>query len=90
MIEDRQSTLWMGTTKGGLNKFDHATGRFTHYRYDPNEPASFMDNDVRSLCEDRNGAIWVGTTKGLSKLVLITQSKASHLATSFVTCSSLS
>ena len=60
---------WVGTLRGGLDRFDRATGRFTHYRHDPQNPRSLSANFVHnSILEDRAQRIWVGTTSGLNRL----------------------
>jgi len=64
------SFIWVGTYRGGLNRLDRKTGRFTHYRHDPANPQSLSQNHVRGICEDNAGALWVGTfSEGLNKLV---------------------
>ncbi len=67
MLEDAPSSastagiLWIGTWDGGLNRFDCATGTFTHYRHNPNNPTSLSHNVVWSLLQDQSGTLWVGT-----------------------------
>ena len=63
IYEDKQGVLWIGTgnvyasekydpAKGGLNKFDKKTGRFTRYLHDPSDPFSIENNKVRAFYED--------------------------------------
>ncbi len=72
--EDRAGTLWVGTDGGGLNRFDpdppaDASGSFTRYLHQPDNPASLGSNSVRAIYEDRAGTLWVGTREGgLSRL----------------------
>jgi len=68
IYEDREGTIWVGTglawdqnDKGGLNRFDRETGKFTRYLHDPNNPHSLIDNKVRAMFEDSKGNFWVGT-----------------------------
>lgn len=58
---DRDGTLWVGTTGGGLDRFDPATETFTHYRHDPNDATSLSDDVVTAMLEDSQGTLWVGT-----------------------------
>jgi ligand-binding sensor domain-containing protein len=67
-MEGRDGALWIGTDGGGLNRLD-GTGRFTHYRHDPDDPATIGADAVFGLTEGRDGAVWVGTWDGgLSRL----------------------
>jgi len=43
-IPPDHSTVWIGTYKGGLNRFDRKTGKFFYYKTDKNNPASISDN----------------------------------------------
>ena len=50
-----------------LTCLDPATGKFSHFQHDNNDPGSLSDNTVRSILEDHDGVIWVGTHGGLDK-----------------------
>lgn len=68
---DRAPTgeLWMGTSDGGLNRFDPRTGQFTSYLNDPADPNSLSENSVSSVDVDSQGIVWVGTNNtGLNRL----------------------
>ena len=60
-LEDTGKNIWIGTDGGGLNKFDPSTGKFTHYRHNPNNKNSIAGDYVLSLMEDKQGNIWIGT-----------------------------
>ena len=66
--EDRTGALWLGTTGGGLDRFDPATERFTHYVHDPRDALSLSDNNIWAIQQDPSGAFWVGTDLGLDRL----------------------
>ena len=78
LLEDRQGKLWIGTRSNGLDCFDPKTGRFSHFKYHPQDEAGLGSDNVRSLAEDRQGRIWVGTLQGISVLSA-DQKRFSHL-----------
>ena len=52
IYEDRSGVLWIGTYGGGLDRLDeNAPGEatFTHYRNDPEDPASLSNNLVVAI-----------------------------------------
>ena len=72
IYEDKKGDLWIGTgsnvtsnenenKKGGLNRFNKKTGRFTRYLHDENNPQSLIDDRVRAIFEDSKGIFWIGT-----------------------------
>ncbi|MEO7488725.1 MAG: two-component regulator propeller domain-containing protein [Ferruginibacter sp.] len=69
LYKDRSGVLWVGTgaefdvksNEGGLNKFNDATGTFTHYLHAADNPNSLAGNKVRAIFEDSKGNFWVGT-----------------------------
>ncbi len=61
---DRQGRLWIGTKQGGLNRMDPASGAFTSFRHDADDPASLGADGVMSLFEDAAGTLWIGTFGG--------------------------
>jgi ligand-binding sensor domain-containing protein len=66
--EDGAGNLWIGTMAGGLNRLDRRTGRFTHYRHRPGDPASLSSDQVTVLHPGARGGLWVGTGNGLNYL----------------------
>lgn len=61
--EDHNGTLWLGTFRDGLLKFDRKSNSFI--RYSPDSDASYPDN-VGALFEDSEGNIWAGGHSGVS------------------------
>jgi PAS domain S-box-containing protein len=64
VLEDRSGTLWIGTDGGGLDRYEPATGRFSYYRSNPDDPTTIGSDAVWALLEDSRGAIWVGGWDG--------------------------
>ncbi|HEV2332969.1 MAG TPA: diguanylate cyclase, partial [Gammaproteobacteria bacterium] len=60
--------LWAGTQDAGLDRFDPATGRFTHHVHDGEKAESLGNDQVSALLLDHEGRLWVGTDKGLDRL----------------------
>jgi PAS domain S-box-containing protein len=64
LYEDRGGVLWVGAYRGGLNRFDRATGTFRRYRHDPSDPESLSGDIVNEIYEDAAGTLWIGTEGG--------------------------
>lgn len=67
LAEDSDGAVWVGSVGGGLDRFDPATGRFSHFRHS-SAAGSLPDDRVQALLVDRQGDLWVGTWAGLSRL----------------------
>jgi GAF domain-containing protein/ligand-binding sensor domain-containing protein len=66
--EDRASTLWVGTWGGGLNRFDRASGTFTHYRVKDGLPNDVVYGILEEAAPpDGGGGLWLSTNYGLSR-----------------------
>ncbi|MFD1144804.1 two-component regulator propeller domain-containing protein [Larkinella insperata] len=65
ITEDRRGHIWVGTSYG-LEKYDYATDRFTHYLSKPGDAQTLSNNLIHSLYEDRRGGFWIGTHEGLN------------------------
>jgi len=66
IFEDHKGILWVGYGNSGakpvtLSRFDRRSGRFEHYRHDPDDSHTLPAGIVRSFYEDRSGVLWVGT-----------------------------
>jgi ligand-binding sensor domain-containing protein/signal transduction histidine kinase len=71
LYEDHQGTLWVGTAdpqrffdsdeKGGLNKLDRKTGKFTRYLHDPKDSLTLINDRIGAILEDSRGVFWVST-----------------------------
>ena len=58
--------LWIGTHNEGLNRYNPASGTFTHFSHQPADPASLIHENIRTIRPDRLGRLWIGTQEGLS------------------------
>jgi ligand-binding sensor domain-containing protein/signal transduction histidine kinase len=58
--EGRTGMLWFGANNG-LNKYDRATGTFTHLI------GGERPGGITSILEDDRGNLWMGSTPGISK-----------------------
>ncbi len=58
------SVLWIGTQKDGLEKFDIATGRFTHI----GAKQGITSKSIFHVITDNYGNVWMGTDQGISKM----------------------
>jgi ligand-binding sensor domain-containing protein/signal transduction histidine kinase len=60
MLEDRDGTMWFGTLRNGILKFDRGQQRFVRYSARPSDPDGLSDRRVNVLYQDREGLIWAG------------------------------
>lgn len=66
---DSQGIVWAATARGGVNRLNPATGKFTRFQNNPKDPNSIASNSVYALYLDEpNKILWVGTSGGLSRL----------------------
>jgi ligand-binding sensor domain-containing protein/signal transduction histidine kinase len=65
IARDRRGYLWFGTLDGGLDKFDHTTGVFTHYHNDSD--GQFVGR-INQIVEDSREDIWFTADRGLFHL----------------------
>jgi PAS domain S-box-containing protein len=60
--------LWIGTYKGGLNKFVVDTGKFFHYKTTTPVTWGKLSSDIiRKIYIDKNNILWLGTDGGLNR-----------------------
>ncbi len=62
---DSRGRLWIGTSAGGLARYDPDHDRFI--RFDAG-PAGVSNANVRSIVDDGAGGLWVGTDGGLDHI----------------------
>lgn len=64
LFQDRQGVIWVGTSGGGLCRFNKESNSFTAYTNNPFKRSSLSYDDVYSIYEDYLGNLWVGTFAG--------------------------
>ena len=62
-----EPVLWVGTRRGGLNKFDLDKEKFYHFKNNPDDSLSIASDYISSIYEDDSSNLWIGTTNGLQK-----------------------
>jgi ligand-binding sensor domain-containing protein/nitrate/nitrite-specific signal transduction histidine kinase len=66
--QDRSGVIWIATDRG-LVAYDAATGKFTFYQHDENDPRSLSYDNTAAVLEDRYGNLWVATClEGLDRM----------------------
>jgi signal transduction histidine kinase/ligand-binding sensor domain-containing protein len=58
LYEDRSGVVWVGTSGGGLSKYNRKTNQFARFT------RVLSDGQVTAVHEDRNGVLWIGTASG--------------------------
>ncbi|MDZ7741753.1 MAG: two-component regulator propeller domain-containing protein [Bacteroidota bacterium] len=68
MAEDMDGNIWFATGHG-IMTFDPNSGTLIKHAYNPDNPKSISNNNVRKLLIDHQGNIWFGTMDGLDLLI---------------------
>lgn len=62
LLDDpKDSILWIGTQRAGLNAYDYVNDTFTYYRHDAHNPESLITDDVTNIAAADDGNLWVST-----------------------------
>ncbi len=69
---DNDGILWVGTNRGGLNRYNADTDDFTPYLHDPGDATSLPDDDIKVILQASDGTHWIGTSGGLARLNVAT------------------
>jgi signal transduction histidine kinase/ligand-binding sensor domain-containing protein len=65
LLERPDSSLWIGTFRGGLYHVSSDWNEITAYRHDPRDPRSLASDEIWDIEEDGRGNVWVATTGGI-------------------------
>jgi diguanylate cyclase (GGDEF)-like protein len=66
LLTDARGVLWVGTTSGGLARYDREHERFIVY---PVGPKGLSHVSVRAIADDGAGGVWVATEGGLDHVI---------------------
>ena len=77
IYEDSSGTIWIGTSSGGLNRFDRESSTFSHFSRKEGLPSS----DVFGIMEDGQGNLWLCTDRGLVRFNIATGSLRTYNVT---------
>lgn len=64
IVEDHNGYLWLGTTTGGLNRFDRKSETFQHFLHIHEDGKSISSNRVVCMYLDSKQRLWIGTYNG--------------------------
>jgi len=65
IAESRNGDLWIGTSGGGLCRYDRRKDRFIRFQNNPSNSNSLAADEVYTVLEDSEGNVWIGTMGGL-------------------------
>jgi diguanylate cyclase (GGDEF)-like protein len=63
-----ESEVWLGTSDGGIVRFDTRTGKVTREQRDPRRGRTLPGNQIDSMFVDRGGTLWLGTRTALVRI----------------------
>ncbi len=67
LLVTRDGTRWVGTLRGGLNRYLPRTQTFRRYRSVPGDSTTISSDQVNAMYEAPDGALWLGTARGLDR-----------------------
>ena len=61
ICECKDGEFWIGTSGGGLNRYDREKERFYRFRADPSDTNSLSNDMIRCVIEDHSGNLWIAS-----------------------------
>jgi len=61
------SCIWIGTYKGGLNRYKPSTGKIQTFKSSGDAQHYISDNTIWCILEDKKQQLWFGTYNGLNR-----------------------
>lgn len=74
---DKAGNVWIGTEKGGINKYNVYQNQFDFFAHDPNNPNSINENTINSVLKEKD-YLWIGTAGGGLNRFNLASKKFSH------------
>jgi signal transduction histidine kinase/ligand-binding sensor domain-containing protein/DNA-binding response OmpR family regulator len=62
--EDKEGIIWIGTSEGGLSKFDRSKDQFIHFKPFQYKDVTDKLGHVTAINEDSHGTLWLGHDGG--------------------------
>ena len=62
--DPKDSVLWIGTQRDGLNAYNYANNTVTIYRHDPNNPESLITDDITQIIAANDSNLFISTYWG--------------------------
>ena len=59
ILYDAEKRLWIAMFRGGLDCYDTKTGRFTHFRHNPENENSLLADDLRKILLAGDTGLWI-------------------------------
>jgi signal transduction histidine kinase/ligand-binding sensor domain-containing protein len=70
---DSSGIIWAGTNGKGLDRFDPASGTFTHYKHQPKNASSLGSDNITAIAKGDDNFLWIGTEHGIDRLDPMTE-----------------
>ncbi len=67
LYEDHNQNIWIGTSLGGLLRYNPQNKETTHFYHKANKPGTLSNNTITAITEDMHNQLWVATSGGLCK-----------------------
>ncbi|MAG57535.1 MAG: hypothetical protein CMJ83_14680 [Planctomycetes bacterium] len=64
LVEDPDGVIWIGSTEGGLDRFDPKTRTVRHFLPRRNDETAIPNRRITSLFVDSRGYLWIGSWGG--------------------------
>ncbi len=78
LARGNDNDLWIGTMRGGLNRYELRSESFSSYRHSEADTTSISDNNVTALLLDSRGRLWIGTLAGGLNLLIPGSTSFTH------------
>ena len=77
ITEDKNKTIWIGSRKGGLFRYERESDSFTEIILSSSDSKAINFNGIYHLLADKNNNLWIGSDSGLIRYHIGTE-EAEH------------